>query len=112
MILCHNYYIPNPLDTLSELSLDASSTTSLTISWTLVTVDGVTATDYTISYSNTNNTDCFTDSNTNTDVPESDTTYTLNDLKKGTEYAITVTATLSGGGTGEDSLIATTRTVG
>ena len=110
MILYHNYYIPNPLDTLSELSLDASSTTSLTISWTLV--DGVTATDYTISYSNTNNTDCFTDSSTVIPASESDTTYTLNDLKKGTEYAITVTATLSGGGTGEDSLIATTRTVG
>ena len=103
-------YIPNIIDALSELSLDSSFPTSLTISWTLV--DGVTATGYTISYSNTNNTDCFTDSDTITDVPDSDTTYTLTSLKIGTEYSITVTATLSGGGTGEDNITATTMTAG
>ena len=94
-----------------SVMLDSKSTTSLTISWTLF--GGVTATDYTISYSNIN-TDCFTHSDTITDVPdsESDTTYTLNDLKKGTEYSITVTATLSGEGTGEDSLTATTMAAG
>ena len=105
-------FIPNQLDALSELSLDSSYTTSLTISWTLF--GGVTATDYTISYSNTNNMDCFTNSNTITDISESDTVYiyTLTDLEVGTEYSITVTATLSGGGTGEDSLTATTMAAG
>ena len=33
-------------------------------------------------------------------------------LEEGTEYSITVTATLSGGGTGEDSLTATTMAAG
>ena len=84
-------------DALSVM-LDSKSTTSLTISWTLF--GGVTATGYTISYSNTNNTECFT---ANTVIPdsESDTMYRLTGLEEGTEYSITVTATLSGGGTGE-----------
>ena len=95
-------------DALSVM-LDSKSTTSLTISWTLF--GGVTATGYTISYSNTNNTECFT---ANTVIPdsESDTMYRLTGLEEGTEYSITVTATLSGGGTGEDSLTAATRTAG
>ena len=95
-------------DALSALSTVSSSTTSLTISWTLA--GGVTATDYTISYSNTN-TDCFTDSDTITDIG-SETMYELTDLEEGTEYSITVTATLSGGGTREDSLTATTMAAG
>ena len=90
------------------MSLDSSSTTSLTISWTLV--GGVSATDYTISYSNI---DCPTDTYDDiTDIPGSETTYTLTDLEEGTEYSITVTATLSGGGTEEDSLTATTMAAG
>ena len=92
-----------------QLSVVSSSTTSLTISWTLA--GGVTATGYTISYSNTN-TDCFTHSDTITDIPGSETMYTLTGLEEGTEYSITVTATLSGGGTGEDSLTATTMAAG
>ena len=97
-------------DAISEFLVNRSSYTSLTISMRLA--DGVTATDYTISYSNTNNTDCFADSNTIADVPGSETVYTLTGLEEGTEYSITVTATLSGGGTGEDSLTATTMAAG
>ena len=108
-IFSYTHCMSSSLDALSVM-LDSKSTTSLTISWTLV--DGVTATDYTISYSNTDNTDCFTDSSTVIPASESDTTYTLNDLEEGTEYSITVTTTLSGGGTGEDSLTATTMAVG
>ena len=74
----------------------SSSTNSLTISWALV--EGVSATAFTISYSNTNNTDCFTDYDTISDIAGSETMYTLTDLEEGTEYSITVTATLTGGG--------------
>ena len=81
-----------------------SSTTSLTISWILD--DNVTATSYTISYSNTN-TDCFTDSDQITGIVTSQTMYTLNDLQEGTQYSITVSALLSDGGTAGDSLTAT-----
>ena len=92
-----------------QLSVVSSSTTSLTISWTLA--GGMTATGYTISYSNTD-TNCFTHADTITDIPGSETIYTLDDLKEGTEYSITVTATLSGGGTGENNITTSTMTAG
>ncbi|CAI8013812.1 Neogenin, partial [Geodia barretti] len=88
------------------VSATPSSSTSLTISWTLE--DSLTATSYTISYSNTN-TDCFTDSRSG--ISASGTSYTLTGLEEGTEYSITVTATLTGnGGTQEGSTTATTLT--
>ena len=96
-------------DALSVM-LDSKSTTSLTISWTLV--DGVTATDYTISYSNTNNTDCITGSYPDITTGAGMSSRELNGLEEGTEYSITLTATLSGGGTGEDSLTVTTMAAG
>ena len=95
-------------DALSVM-LDSKSTTSLTISWTLA--DGVTATDYTISYSNTN-TECITAGYPDITSGASESSRVLMGLEEGTEYSITVTATLSGGGTGEDSLTATTMAIG
>ena len=98
----------SPSDAVSQLSVTSSSTTSLTVSRTLG--NGVTATDYTISYFNT---DCPTDTNDDiTGIPGSETMYTLTGLEEGTEYSITVTATLSGGGTRANSLTATTMTAG
>ena len=88
------------------MSVDSTSTTSLTISWTLD--DSVTATSYTISYSNTN-TQCFTTSNV---ITPGETMYTLTELQEATEYSITVTAILSDGETEEDSLTATTMAAG
>ena len=89
-----------------SVALDSTSTTSVTIS--LVLTEGVTATSFTISYSNTD-TECF-------DVLLSDTTsetmYTVTGLQEDTEYSITVTAMLSDGGTGEDSLTASTMAAG
>ncbi|CAI8015236.1 Netrin receptor DCC, partial [Geodia barretti] len=84
----------------------SSFTTSLTISWTLERP--LTATGYTISYSNTNNTDCFTDSRSG--ITTSGTSYQLTGLEEGTQYSITVTATLTGGRTEQDTVTATTRT--
>ena len=96
-------------DALSVM-LNSKSTTSLTISWTLA--DGVTATGYTISYSNTNNTECITAGYPDITTGASESSRELMDLEEGTEYSITVTARLSGGGTGEDSLTATTIIIG
>ena len=86
----------------------SSSTTSLTISWTLE--ETLTATGYTISYSNTKNTDCFTDSRSG--ITTSGTSYSLTGLEEGTEYSIAVTVTLTGGRTEQDTVTATTRTAG
>ena len=90
-----------------SVSLNNTSTTSLVISWALLLADGVTATGYTVSYSNTN-TQCFTDSDHITDIAASETVYIVHGLQEGTEYCIIVTGMLSDGGTGEDSLTAAT----
>ena len=103
--LPHTFSSPDGLSTQTI----SSSTTSLTISWTLENT--LTATAYTISYSNTN-TDCFSDSNTITGIAGSQTMYTLTGLEEGTEYSITVTASLTGGRTTVDTIIATTITAG
>ena len=86
------------------------STTSLAISWTLV--ETLSATGYTISYTNTN-TDCFNDSDTISGItPGSKKSLILDGLQKGTEYFITVTATSAGQWTEQDTITATTLTAG
>ena len=88
--------------------VDSTFTTSLTISWTLA--DDVTATEYIISYSNTD-IDCFNISYD--DATVSIMSVELTDLEEGTEYSITVTAILSeDGGTASDTITATTMSVG
>ena len=99
-------------DGLSVQSVISSTTKSLTISWALE--EGITATSYSISYSATD-TDCFTDSNTMIPpIPGSETMYTLTlpGLEEGTGYSITVTATLTGGGSQEDMAVASTVAAG
>ena len=54
----------------------------------------MTATSFTISYENTD-TDCFTMTD---DITTSEMTRVLTGLEEGTEYSITVTTTLTGGG--------------
>ena len=107
----YSYYFVFFLFVASALSVSVTttSTTSLALSWTLD--NNVTATDYTISYSNTN-TDCFTDSDDITGIATSEAMYNLTDLQEGTEYSITITALLSDGETAEDSLTATTMAAG
>ena len=99
--ICHS------TDALS-VSVDSTTSTSVTISWTLF--GEVTATsDYTISYSNTN-TQCFTDSDNITGITATETT--LTGLQEGTQYSITVTVMLSNGKTGSDTTTATTMAAG
>ena len=79
---------------------------SLNMSWTLRT----STTAYTIFYSN-NNPECFNDSKS---LTTSETMYILTGLEEGTEYSITVTANVTGGGGGitEDTITATTMAAG
>ena len=70
----------------------------------------MTAASYSISYSATD-TDCFTDTGSDT-IAGSETMYTLPGLEEGTEYSITVTATITGGGSQEDMVVGTTVAAG
>ena len=89
-----------------SVSVTSSTTTSLTITWALE--EGVTATSYSISYSATD-TDCIPGSNTMiSDIAGSETMYRLPGLEEGTEYSITITATITGGGSQEDMVEGTT----
>ena len=88
-----------------SVSVTSSTTTSLTISWALE--ESLIATSYSISYSATD-TDCIPGSNTIPPIDGSETMYRLDDLEEGTEYSITVTATLTGGGSQEDIVEGTT----
>ena len=93
-----------------SVSVDSTTSTSVTISWRLF--GGVTATgDYTISNSNTNNTQCFNRTNSDT-TARTETMYVLTGLQEGTQYSITVTVMLSNGKTGSDTTTATTRAAG
>ena len=83
--------------------------TSVNISWTVA--DGVSVTGYSLSYSNTD-TSCFSDSDTVSGIADTATQYTLRNLQEFTEYTITVTAMLSGGGTGQVSVTTTTLPAG
>ena len=96
-------------DGLSVQSVISSTNKSLTISWALE--EGVTATSYSISYSATD-TSCFTGSNTIPDIAGSETMYRLPGLEEGTEYSITVTATITGGGSQQDVAVGTTMVAG
>ena len=83
--------------------------TSLLVVWEFLSTSKTVST-YTISYFNSNNKQCFNSSNNSPDITE--TMYTLTGLQEATEYSITVTAILSDGETGEDSLTATTMAAG
>ena len=86
---------------------DMIKSTSLVVKWEFLSTSKTVST-YSISYSNTNNTQCFNDSNDISDISGSETMYNLTGLQEATEYSITVTAILSDGETVEDSLKATT----
>ena len=92
-----------------SVSVISSTTTSLTIS--LALVESLIATSYSISYSATD-TDCIPGSNTIPPIDGSETMYRLDDLEEGTEYSITVTATITGGGSQEDMDVGTTLAAG
>ena len=75
-------------------------------------VEGIIPAGYTISYSNTDNTECFTDSDTVTGIAASADDYNIQGLEEGTEYTVTVTLSRDGGGTDVDTVIATTLDAG
>ena len=66
----------------------SAMTTSIVISWTLT--DEVVAEGYTISYRNTENTDCFTVFPTVPITDGSEDSYNIEGLEEGTEYLISV----------------------
>ena len=84
----------------------SSTTSGVTVGWMLAEYLEVTS--YSISYSNTNNTQCFTDSNSITNISASETMYTLTDLQEATEYSITVTVILRDGRKLTSSIISAT----
>ena len=71
-----------------------------------------TPTGYTISYSNTDNTECFLSSDTVTGIAASQRSYTVTGLEEATEYSVTVTLLYISGNTDEDSTSAITSALG
>ena len=67
--------------------MDPDSTTSITVSW--MVISSITPTSYIISYSNIDNTQCFTISSTTT-IAGSLSSYTIEGLQEATQYSITV----------------------
>ena len=93
----------SPAGAISVTVRDATTTTSIGIEWTVV--DGVVPTGFTVSYSNTDNTDCFTDSNTTTTTDGSARSYDIDGLEEGTEYTIIVSLLRgTSGATDEDTV--------
>ena len=75
-------------------------------------IAGITPAGYIISYANTDNTECFTDSDTMTGIAASADDYNIQGLEEGTEYTVTVTLSREGGGTDVDTVTATTLDAG
>ena len=87
--------------------VDISATaTSISLQWSVIA--GVQPSGYTISYSNTDNTDCFTISDTVSITDGSDMDYVIEGLEEGTEYTITVTLLRDDGPSDEDTEIQAT----
>ena len=84
--------------------------TSLVVMWELLSSIETFST-FTISYSNTNNTQCFNDTDLITIDDSTARQYALMDLQEATEYSITVSVVLNGVES-RDSLIATTHAAG
>ena len=79
---CHN----TPIGGLS-ISVDPDGATSIAVSW--MVISSITPSGYVISYSNIDNTQCFTISNT-TSIAGSLSSYTIEGLQEATQYSITV----------------------
>lgn len=88
------------------------SSSSTTVELSLSLARDVIATTYTISYSNTDNTDCFTDSRVVTGIRGSERVYILTGLQEGTRYSVDVTATMSNRVTIRKSVSASTASTG
>ena len=70
------------------------------------------ATSYSVTYSNTQYIDCFTDSNDIAGISSSLTELTLTSLQEGTEYGVSVTAVLSNGEMVEKNIVLQTQATG
>ena len=69
-------------------------------------------TTYVISYLDTNNTQCFLDANSITDIFSSERMHTLNNLQEATEYSITVSVILNDKKISEEIILSTTQAAG
>ena len=72
-------------------------------------IDNVVPSGYTISYINADNKECFTSSDTLTDIDTSDVSYDIEGLEEGTSYVITVTLSHGDGASDEDTLVYSTQ---
>ena len=69
-------------------------------------------TTYVISYLNTNNTQCFLDANSITDILSSERMHTLSNLQEATEYSITVFVILNDKTISKEIIVAATQAAG
>ena len=84
----------------------SAAATSISLQWSVIA--GVQPSGYTVSYSNTDNTDCFTISDTVSITDATDMDYVIEGLEEGTEYTITVTLLQDDGPSDDDTEIQAT----
>ena len=110
MYLLQLSYKFNFAGALLSVTADTVNSSSISIQWSVA--EGTVVSGYTILYTNTNNTECFNDSDTVSISEGSSNSYEIEDLEEDTEYRITLTLSHENGPNDTEILMIATNDAG